>query len=92
MANSIGSREIIVDTPSAVAVMTVPLSVRIVRWVGTGATTAGHECKVTDPVTGRTLWQSFAVTANHQEESSNLVWQNGFTVPILASGTLFVYP
>lgn len=94
MANLLGTHPLIIDTPSGTALLTEPIRIQKIRWIG--ATTAGHTAVVTD-VNNNVFWESVASGANYveSEDWSNLRWErrvmNGLKVPTLASGKLELY-
>jgi hypothetical protein len=56
-----------------------------------GGTTAGHAAVIQDP-SGRVLWTAVATGDNYTDQSLlETVWSEGFEVPTLASGRLYVY-
>jgi len=89
MANALNDRLWIVDTVDADVIDDQQMKVKSVRWVG--ATTAGHQAIIRDPVTNTTLWSGVATGANNSEaEFIESWWRNGFEVPTLSSGILYI--
>lgn len=99
MANSISASPpvIIVDTAYTdpdtflkdVALGKTPaVKVKSLRWVG--ATTAGHECVVQDR-DSEVIWAAKAEGANVEVvDDVCKMWTNGFKVPTLGSGKLYI--
>ena len=89
MVNALTGRIWFVDTVDADVIDARPIKVKSVRWVG--GTTAGHAAIIRDPVTNTTLWESLAAGVNNVEENlQENWWPNGFEVPTLASGNLYI--
>lgn len=90
MANDLTKNPFKVDTASGTPILTSWADLRSIQW--TGATTAGHEAKVTDK-DGTVIWQRFAQGANQNWDTEfQGRWGrrvNGLTVPTLGSGTLY---
>jgi hypothetical protein len=92
MANDLTANPWIVDTASATALTADLIRVAKFRWVG--ATTAGHECKVTATDTDRVIFRSLAAGANHIDEQTHENEQFntlGIIVVTLTSGILYIY-
>lgn len=89
MANTLTDRIWKVDTEDSDVVDDKPMKVKTVRWVG--ATTAAHQAIIRDPVTNTTLWEGIATATNNSEaELIETWWRNGFEVPTLDSGILYI--
>ncbi len=89
MANTLNNRVWRIDTVDTGTVDSRHVFVKTVRWVG--ATTAAHQATIDDPVTGDVLWDSLAAGTNNIEaELMETTWPNGFGVPTLASGILYI--
>jgi len=89
MANNLAQRPFIIDTPGAGVLLTQPIRVKGIRWVG--ATTAGHLVIVQDQ-NGNEKWKSVAPGSNHVESdyvNDEKLW-NGLKVPTLGSGVLYI--
>ena len=85
-----------IDTAGAgdIEAIGVHIVISKIRWVG--ATTAGHECKITDAA-DNIFWDAFASGANYTE-SDDFSLRNtskraitGLRVPTLGSGVLYIY-
>jgi hypothetical protein len=88
MANTFGN-PIVIDTAGASSTVLSNLWVLEIRWVG--ATTPAHEATITDPTSGQFLWGDIAPGANYVSETTReRTWKNGFTVPTLGSGKLYI--
>ncbi len=89
MANTLTDRIWFVDTVDADVIDDKNMKVKDVRWVG--ATTAAHQAIIRDPVTNTNLWEGVATGANNTESQMlETWWRNGFEVPTLDSGTLYI--
>jgi len=89
MANNVTNDPIIVDTPGAGVLVSDPIRVKGIRWVG--ATTAGHQAIVTDK-NDNLKWKSVASGANNVESDfaeREKLW-NGLKVTTLQSGELHI--
>lgn len=90
MANDLLGNPWKIDTAGAGAVVDDMVYVKSVRWVSETAV-GGDNVSVTDPVTSRVLWEAVAAGANYTEEALiESWWRNGFAVPTIGSGTLYV--
>lgn len=88
MANDLTYNPLVIDTAAATTLISYPIFVKSIRWVG--ATTAGHTVSVQDP-DGNVLWSSVAGGSNNIEaDLIERIWQDGFAVPTLQSGTLYI--
>lgn len=89
MANSVDKNPIVIDTAGSTIFNSGGVAVKLVRWVG--GTTAGHTVVIQDAA-GRVLWASVATGDNFVDQSLlETVWPEGFKVPTLASGKVYVY-
>lgn len=89
MANEVYGRTWKIDTPAGGVLHAGPFRVKSVRWVSPSAE-ADHEARVADSL-GNILWKSRAAGANHVDESILDAWWNqGWQVPVLSSGELYV--
>jgi len=83
---------LILDTAGSTIYNPGGVAVKLVRWVG--GTTAGHTVVIQD-ATGRVLWTAIATADNFTDQSLlellETVWPEGFKVPTLASGKVYVY-
>ena len=89
MANETYGRTFKIDTASANVVAPGPFHCKHVRWVARTAN-AGARCVVTDS-NDKTIWEDSANGANY--EKSELIeawWNQGFKVPTLDDGILYV--
>jgi hypothetical protein len=90
MANQL-ARPFIIDTPHATNMITRrAIKVTRIRWVG--PTTAGHIAEVQN-ANGYSFWKHVLSTgdANGTVESKvEKWWPNGFKVPTLGSGALYI--
>jgi hypothetical protein len=89
MANDLNNDPLIIDTPGAGVLITQPIRVKGIRWVG--ATTAGHQAVIQDQ-DGKLKWKSIAAGANNIESDfaeREKLW-NGLKVPTLQSGELHI--
>ncbi|HDZ27008.1 hypothetical protein LCGC14_0690210 [marine sediment metagenome] len=93
MVNALNNTLWVVDTVDADVIDDKNMRVKSIRWIG-GATSAAAEAVVIrDPTTNTTLWETTASGANYVEESlynPPLWWVNGFEVPTLDNGTLYI--
>lgn len=90
MANTVtlGLSPIIVDTAATDILVSRPIKIKVIRWVG--ATTAAHTAVIKD-ASGNIIWASHATANNHTEESVINEWFKGLSVTTLASGKLYIY-
>lgn len=89
MANALNDRMWVVDTVDADVIDAKNMKVKSVRWVG--ATDAGHQAIIRDPVLNTTLWEGIGTGVNNSEaELKETWWRNGFEVPTLDSGILYI--
>lgn len=94
MANNLTGFFMLIDTPGGGALLTEPVSIQKIRWVG--ATTAGHTAVVADS-NNNVFWESVASGANYVESEDfstlNLSQRGmvGLKVPTLGSGKLEIY-
>ena len=88
MANALTGRIWFVDTVDADVIADNGMKVKTIRWTGAGAADAAL---IRDPVTNTTLWESVGGGANNVEaELMETWWPNGFEVPTLAAGNLYI--
>lgn len=88
MANDLTDNPYIIDTASAAVLVAGRLRIKSIRWVG--ASVAGHVAEIQDS-NNRVIWRSQATGANNVEgQIIERVWENGFRVPTLQSGTLYI--
>jgi hypothetical protein len=88
MSNSVDRSPLIIDTAGSTVYNSGGVAVKLVRWVG--GTTAGHTVIIQDP-SGRVLWTAIATGDNFTDQSLlETVWPEGFKVPTLASGKLYI--
>ena len=93
MANALNDRTWVVDTVDADVIADNFMIVKSVRWVAGLNSVANDALIVRDPVTNTTLWEATASGANFTEESlydHPITWRNGFEVPTLARGILYI--
>lgn len=91
MANALNGKIWSIDTVDADIIDDRHIFVKSVRWVGTAASAAGNAVVIREPVTDITLWESTASGANYVEEALlETTWPQGFEVPTLAVGTLYI--
>lgn len=90
MANGIRDHVWVIDTAGAALIASEEIRIDHVRWVG--ATTAGHQAEIANGA-GQVMWASVASGANFLEESHGLDLRvrDGFSVPTLGSGKLYIY-
>lgn len=90
MVNALNNRTWFIDTVDADVVDDRHVKVKSVRWVFPGAT-ALDAVIIREPVTDITLWETTASGANYVEEVLlETWWPNGFEVPTLAGGNLYI--
>lgn len=90
MVNALNSKTWFVDAVDADVIDDKALKVKSVRWVFPGAT-ALDAVIIRDPVLNTTLWETTAAGANTAEEVLlETWWPNGFEVPTLAGGNLYI--
>ena len=68
--------------------LTGPQKISYIRW--TGATTAGHRCRVTDTA-GNVIFPSQADGAHFLDIQPIFQMRRGITILSMASGTVYVY-
>ena len=93
MVNALNGRLWIVDTVDADVIDDKALWVKSIRWVGGTTSVATDALIIRDPVLNTTLWESTASGANYTEESlyeKPIRWRNGFEVPTIDVGILYV--
>lgn len=89
MANTLGNRVWSIDTVDAGTVDDRHVFVKTVRW--TGGVAGGDVATIDDPISGEVLWTSVAAAVNNVEaELMETTWPNGFGVPTLATGVLYI--
>jgi hypothetical protein len=89
MSNDVTRSPLIFDTAGSTIYNPGGAAIKLVRWVG--GTTAGHTVVIQD-ASGRVLWTAVATGDNYTEQSLlETVWPEGFKVPTLASGKVYVY-
>jgi hypothetical protein len=91
MANNIASNPLIIDTPGPGLITEKRLIILDIRWVG--ATTAGHQCVITDSQ-DVVKWVSVADAVNFVDDCNpggfeGTFW-DGLKVPIMGSGVLYL--
>jgi hypothetical protein len=90
MANDLTTNPLVVDTAAATVLWTDYFKPKSVRWVG--ATTAGHAAEIQDQ-NGKVMYRAVADGANFIDdaliEREDPGW-NGFKVPTLDSGKLYI--
>lgn len=91
MANELRDHVWVIDTAGAANITNETVLVNAIRWVG--ATTAGHQAIVENGRDGVVVWESVADADNFVEhaEGLNLRLVEGFSVPTLGSGKLYIY-
>lgn len=92
MANSLTTNPLIIDTPSATALLQNAFQVKAIIWHAPAAA-AGNEVSLQDR-NGNVVWPSVASGSNYKEESKwfdHPLWFDGLKVPTLASGTIYLY-
>lgn len=95
MANSYTKSPIIIDTSVSSDITGLlagfkagmPLKIGTIRWVGAGA---GDDVLITD-MSDRPLWVSKATAANFVDNSRIRQRWNGFKVPTIDGGVLYIY-
>lgn len=88
MANVIGSRLHVIDTPDAGLIFNDQIRFISIRWVGAFA--AGEVVEVLDS-NDEIIWRSEATGANFVDEGSfGDLFFPGYKVPILGSGKLYI--
>ena len=93
MANSLNNRLWVVDTVDADVIDGRAVNVKSIRWAGGTASVATDAIIIRDPSDNTTLWESTASGANYIEESlydQPVRWRNGFEVPTLDVGILYI--
>jgi len=91
MVNALNGKIWFVDTVDATDIDTNHLKVKSIRWVGGGGSAAGNAVLVRDALDNTTLWESTASGANYVEEALlETWWPNGFEVPTLDVGNLYI--
>lgn len=89
MANDTYGRVWKIDTAGSTVLHPGPFRAQSVRWVSPAAE-AGHALTIQDS-NGKELWRSLASGANHLDgERLDTWWNQGFKVPTLDSGTLYI--
>lgn len=89
MANHLGPRHFLIDTPGATPVWLSGLFISSITW--SGATAAGHAAIVKNAAGGRTIFDAKASEANDFESSIyDCGWVEGMQVPTLDSGKLMI--
>ena len=89
MVNSLTHRVWFVDVVATGSVDDRHVFVKSVRW--TGAVNAADAAVIDDPVSGGVLWSSVAAGVNNVEaELMETTWPNGFGVPTLTTGDLYI--
>lgn len=92
MANELRDHVWVIDTAGAANVTNETVLVTDIRWVG--STTAGHTAIIENGRSGVVVWESVNQNgANEVQESHDLALRlvEGFSVPTLASGRLYIY-
>lgn len=92
MANELRDHVWFVDTAGAANITNETVLVQDIRWVG--STTAGHAAVIENGRSGVVVWESVnTLGANEVQESHdlNLRLVEGFSVPTLSSGRLYIY-
>ncbi len=94
MANVLNQNPIIIDTAAGTVLLTVPIRVKKIRWVG--GTTLGHTVSVQDQ-NSHEFWASTCPGSSYVEETDFTTYlhqsavMNGLKVPTLGSGKLYIY-
>jgi hypothetical protein len=96
MANDLTGNTWKIDTASATPIITQDVYINSIRWIG--ATTAGHEAKITDNngASPDIKYSAFADGANFIDEKNyvgapaNSRCVGGIIVPTLGSGILYI--
>jgi len=90
MVNALNNRTWFIDTVDADVIDDKHVKVKSVRWVAPAAT-ALDAVVIREPVTDITLWETTASGPNYVEEVIlETWWPNGFEVPTLANGNLYI--
>lgn len=91
MANDLSAWPWIIDTPGATILVAGGIILKRIRWVSKLAV-AGDDVLVTDTA-DRAVWASVAPGGNYVESEliENAEPLRGLKVPILDSGTLYIY-
>jgi hypothetical protein len=89
MANDLTKNPMVIDTAAATVLWSDPIKIKSIRWVSKSAT-AGDDIEIQDS-NNQELWVSVASGANYSEEVIiERWWHEGFKVPTLDSGTLYI--
>ena len=89
MPNVLSNRVWSIDTVDTDAVDDRHVFVKTVRW--TGGANAADAATIDDPISGAILWTSLAAAVNNIEaELMETTWPNGFGVPALTTGVLYI--
>lgn len=91
MVNALNDRLWVVDTVDADVISSANMRVKSIRWVAGIASAADDAVIIRDPVLNTTLWESTASGANYVEKDlEEHWWRNGFEVPTLDRGILYI--
>jgi hypothetical protein len=91
MSNDLTKNPWLIDSAASTVLSTNQLRITAIRFVG--ATTAGHECKLTDQ-NGVIIFSSFATAANFLDSQifpNGGLQVSGLIAPTLGSGKVYVY-
>lgn len=94
MANVLNQNPYVIDTASATVLLTVPIRIKKIRWVG--GTTLNHTASIQDQ-NSNVFWESTCPGQSYVEETdfttydSQSAVMNGLKVPTLGSGKVFIY-
>ena len=89
MANQVGPRHFVIDTPGATPVWLSWLSVTSIIW--SNATTVGHEAIVKNASGSRVIFDAKASEANDFEQGRyDCGWVEGLLIDTLGSGKLTI--
>ena len=93
MVNALNNTLWVVDAVDADVIDARDSYVKSIRWVAGTASVADDALIIRDPSDNTTLWETTASGANYTEEvlyDKPIRWRNGFEVPTLARGTLYI--